>query len=198
MGIDLDATPQYDQASYPQHPELPDLPTYDQLPFVPVPSLRESQRCAWGLWDHLGVTSTPDQLGTLNLLTPTVVKAAGREIVAGISVAINWSMDNCQTPHSNRRKPEHRIFTLRQGGGEWTGHDDEVAFNTQGGSQWDGFREPFLRALGVHRRMSADPSVFHQDIGHINLRDCCITGYPMKMSWMKMLLKGTVSTVSTD
>lgn len=119
--------------------DLPNIPAYDELP--PVPGLPHG--CTWGLWDKLlGLTaSSPDQLGTLNLLTPTTVLAARDEVQAGISVALNWSMDNCQTPHSGRRAPEHRIFTLEEGGGQWTGHDDEVHYNTQGGSQWDGFRE---------------------------------------------------------
>ncbi|KIW65320.1 hypothetical protein PV04_07590 [Phialophora macrospora] len=99
--------------------------------------------CTWGLWDKLLSLDGPDELGTLNLLTPATVLAAKQEIRHGISVAINWSLDNCQTPHSNRRRPSHKIMSLREAQGDecpWTGHDDEVYMNTQSGSQWDGFR----------------------------------------------------------
>ena len=36
--------------------------------------------CAWGLWDKHG---EKDELGALNLLTPEVVQAAGKEIQTG-------------------------------------------------------------------------------------------------------------------
>jgi hypothetical protein len=117
--------------------EYPNLPLYHELPQV----CDMPHGCTWGLWDKLKVASAPpDQLGTLNLLTPSVVKAARDEITTGISVALNWRMDRCDPAHSGRIRPVHRIFTLESAGGEFTGHDDEVTFNTQGGSQWDGFR----------------------------------------------------------
>jgi hypothetical protein len=116
------------------------VPCFADLPAVPgLPA-----GCTWGLWDKLLSLDTPDELGTLNLLTPRTVLAAKQEIQHGISVAINWSLDNCQTPHSNRRPPSHKIMSLREAQGDecpWTGHDDEVYMNTQSGSQWDGFRE---------------------------------------------------------
>lgn len=105
------------------------LPAYKDIPVVPgMP-----HGCAWGLWDKDG---EKDQLGSLNLLTPEVVLEARKEIQEGVSVAINWSLDNCQTPHSQRKKPEHRIVLLP----DFVGHDDELNINTQSGSQWDGFR----------------------------------------------------------
>jgi len=113
------------------------IPTYDNLP--PVPGMPHG--CTWGIWDaipDLPKYPPPSQLGTLNQLTPSKVLAARNEIQAGISVALNWRMDFPATPHSGRRKPCHRIFELQEGG--WTGCDDEVEMNTQGGSQWDGFR----------------------------------------------------------
>lgn len=117
--------------------EYPSLPLYDALP--PVAGMPHG--CTWGLWDALRLSPGPlDQLGTLNLLTPSVVRSARNEIQLGISVAVNWRMDRCAPAHSGRAKPCHRIFTLESAGGAWTGHDDEVSFNTQGGSQWDGFR----------------------------------------------------------
>ncbi|KAK2783071.1 hypothetical protein FQN53_009375 [Emmonsiellopsis sp. PD_33] len=111
------------------------LPCYADLP--PVDGMPHG--CAWGLWDTVCPTTGAiqrDELGTLNLLTPDVILSAKQEIQLGISVAINWSLENCQTPHSRRRQAEHRIIPLP----DFVGHDDEVSMNTQSGSQWDGFR----------------------------------------------------------
>lgn len=104
------------------------LPSYHDLPRVP----NTPYGCTWGLWD----STHRDQLGTLNLLTPERRLEASKEVESGISVAINWSMDNCQVPQSNRKSPCHRIIELT----DFIAHDDEIEINTQGGSQWDGFR----------------------------------------------------------
>ena len=115
------------------------LPPYGQLP--PVPGMPHG--CAWGLWDTPG---HKDDLGTLNLLTPDVIRAARDEIQLGVSVAINWSLDNCATPHSHRKPPEHVIKPLP----DWVGHDDEISMNTQSGSQWDGFRHWAHQPSGLY------------------------------------------------
>jgi hypothetical protein len=53
-----------------------DLPAFKDIPAVPgMP-----HGCAWGIWDKNG---EKDQLGALNLLTPEVVSAAGKEIKSG-------------------------------------------------------------------------------------------------------------------
>ncbi|KIW87778.1 uncharacterized protein Z519_11752 [Cladophialophora bantiana CBS 173.52] len=141
------------------------IPSYASLP--PVAGMPHG--CTWGLWDVLrktDITATPnggggghrhqekekDGLGTLNLLTPAAILAAKAEIQHGISVAINWSLDNCSTPHSGRHPPRHKIMTLAeaQGGSEWIGHDDEVWMNTQSGSQWDGFRHWAHQPTGLY------------------------------------------------
>ena len=45
------------------------LPTYDELPHF-----KNYKGCAWEVWGK------DDQLGTVNLLTPEVVKEAAKEI----------------------------------------------------------------------------------------------------------------------
>ena len=116
------------------------IPSYANLPSVPgLP-----YGCTWGLWDNLLSLDKPDELATLNPLTPKTVPAVKPEIQHGISVAINWSFNNYQTPHSSRRPQSHKIMTLKEVQGEEfarIGHDDEVSMNTESGSQWDGFRE---------------------------------------------------------
>lgn len=57
------------------------LPDYDDLP--PVEGMPKG--CAWGLFDKDG---KKDLFGTLNLLTPSVVKAAGAEIQDGVSISL--------------------------------------------------------------------------------------------------------------
>lgn len=57
------------------------IPDFDELP--PVPGM--PQGCAWGIFDRNG---QKDTLGTLNLLTPEVVKKAAAEIKEGISVSL--------------------------------------------------------------------------------------------------------------
>jgi len=59
----------------------PKLPNFDDLPKVKdMP-----QGCAWGIFDKDG---KKDTFGTLNLLTPDVVKAAVSEVKEGISVSL--------------------------------------------------------------------------------------------------------------
>jgi hypothetical protein len=63
------------------HDQQESLPSFGELPRVDgMP-----KGCTWGLWDRDGV---PDELGTLNLLTPQVVSAAVQEVREGVSVSL--------------------------------------------------------------------------------------------------------------
>ncbi|KIX04243.1 uncharacterized protein Z518_07797 [Rhinocladiella mackenziei CBS 650.93] len=102
------------------------LPKFDELPL----DLSHPPHSAWYLWGK------NDQLGCLNLLTPErVVQAATNEIKTGISVGLNWGMDQMRVPPFYRTKLEHEIFGI----GEFI-NDDKLEFNTQNSSQWDSFR----------------------------------------------------------
>lgn len=57
------------------------LPSFDNLP--PVEGM--PQGCAWGVFDKDG---QKDVFGTLNLLTPEVVRAAAAEVRKGISISL--------------------------------------------------------------------------------------------------------------
>lgn len=109
-----------------------DLPDFKSIP--PVSGMPHG--CAWGLFNKDGKR---DNLGTLNLLTPEVVLAAKDEIKVGVSVSVNWQLNKVHSPGFGRKVPEHRIIDLKPRGGHPV-HDDEVHINTQGGSQWDGFK----------------------------------------------------------
>jgi hypothetical protein len=66
----------------------PKLPDFDDLPKVEgMP-----QGCAWGLFDQNG---KKDVYGTLNLLTPDVVKSAASEVKEGVSVSLKYEISPC-------------------------------------------------------------------------------------------------------
>ncbi|KAK1468002.1 hypothetical protein CCUS01_06706 [Colletotrichum cuscutae] len=108
------------------------LPDYDDLP--PVEGMPKG--CAWGLFDKDG---KKDLFGTLNLLTPSVVKAAGAEIRDGVSISLNWPLDSMnKLAIPGRKQSVHKVHTLQTAGlSQGIGWDDELEFNTQGSSQWD-------------------------------------------------------------
>ncbi|KAI2618419.1 hypothetical protein GGR54DRAFT_605401 [Hypoxylon sp. NC1633] len=111
--------------------EPTNLPDFDDLPKVPdMP-----QGCAWGIFDKDG---KKDLLGTLNLLTPSVVKAAYSEARDGVSISLNWPLNGLPFPMPGRIQPTHTQNTLKEAGlSEGIGWDDEIHFNTQASSQWD-------------------------------------------------------------
>ncbi|ETS85332.1 hypothetical protein PFICI_03357 [Pestalotiopsis fici W106-1] len=108
-----------------------DIPDFDNLPHVEgMP-----QGCAWGIFDQDG---RKDLLGTLNLLTPTVVAAACKEARDGISISLNWPQHSSKIPTPGRIPTTHKLMTLEEGGiSKSAGWDDELHFNTQSSSQWD-------------------------------------------------------------
>lgn len=61
--------------------KMASLPNFDDLP--PVEGM--PQGCAWGIFDKDG---KKDVLGTLNLLTPEVIKDAATEVRHGVSVSL--------------------------------------------------------------------------------------------------------------
>src|SRR5579871_265449 len=85
---------------------------------------------AWGLYGPL------DELGSLNLLTPSTVVAAAKEIQIGERIALDWKLNNPSPPFFNREALNVKFYQK----GERMVNDDVLYFNTQCGSQWDGFR----------------------------------------------------------
>ena len=60
---------------------IPSVPDFDDLPKVEgMP-----QGCAWGVFDRDG---KKDIYGTLNFLSPEVVKAAASEVKDGVSISL--------------------------------------------------------------------------------------------------------------
>jgi len=77
-----------------------------------------------------------DELGRLNLLTPQrIVKATQENVKTGESVSLDLPLNVPGPAFFGRKGLKHRIKTIAPGA-----FDDELAFNTQSSSQWDGFR----------------------------------------------------------
>jgi hypothetical protein len=77
-----------------------------------------------------------DELGRLNLLTPQrTVQTVQENVKTGDSISLDLPL-NVPSPALFGRQPlKHRIKTIGKGA-----FDDEVSYNTQSSSQWDGFR----------------------------------------------------------
>lgn len=130
------------------------LPEYKDLP-----SRGGWPGCAWDIW------GPEDQLGTINLLTESVVlRAAKEDIKLGKTVSLNWPVHLPAEPFFRRKALTHKPFG--KGGPGYTDKrdayvahvqktkpdvtvvkddkvpisDDVLELNTQSGSQWDGFR----------------------------------------------------------
>jgi hypothetical protein len=103
---------------------------------------------AWGLFDHDGVK---DEIGTINLLTPSAVVRAREEIQTGQSVALNWGLEKIHEPTHGRCQMKHTFVDWRKKPGfDFYSYDDEVEINTQSGSQWDGLRKLILCLLKLN------------------------------------------------
>ncbi|KAJ9640577.1 hypothetical protein H2204_003205 [Knufia peltigerae] len=107
------------------------FPRFDDLPTV----LDTPQGCLWGFYDR---NNEKDQVGAINLLTPSVVKESSKEIRTGRHVQLDWPLNNQQFPGYDRKPFEHKVIDHKPLG--ICGFDDEVWMNTQSGSQWDGLK----------------------------------------------------------
>ncbi|CAI7614393.1 unnamed protein product [Penicillium pancosmium] len=98
----------------------PHLPSFDELP--PVEGM--PQGCAWGVFDRDG---EKDIFGTLNILTPDVVKAAAQEVQDGISISLNWPIGSIKIPGFFRKSLKHKVMKMEdQSTDLHYGFDDEV------------------------------------------------------------------------
>ncbi|KAE8331435.1 hypothetical protein BDV39DRAFT_201086 [Aspergillus sergii] len=131
------------------------LPSFDELPS----SSNLPKGCTWGLWDQAG---QKDELGTLNLLTPKVVRNAVQEVTLGISVSLNLPLSQPLVPVFKRKPLEHNIIDNSSFSPSQS-FDDTVFLNTQASSQWDGLRHVVHEKTG---RLYND--VTKEDITGIN------------------------------
>ncbi|KAF2416023.1 hypothetical protein EJ08DRAFT_673788 [Tothia fuscella] len=106
-----------------------DLPNFDEPNVLGMP-----QGCAWGLFDKNG---KKDLLGTINLLTPEVVRAALSEARDSISISLNWPIGAIATPGYARKGLVHKVISWMDSPLQFHGYDDEIEVNTQCSSRWD-------------------------------------------------------------
>ncbi|KAJ6441095.1 cyclase protein [Purpureocillium lavendulum] len=100
-------------------------------PFDALPLRKDGPRGnAWGLF------GADDECGMLNLLTPETTQAAAREITDGTRVSTDWPLNSMAQPCFGRRPLVHALKEKAPR----VVNDDELTFNTQSSSQWDGFR----------------------------------------------------------
>lgn len=121
------------------------LPTYRELPVADgVPA-----GASWGVWGD------GDRFGTLNLLTPERAVAASALVERGAVFAMNADLATPGPPLFGRGAFRHVVT----GDDDGPSHDDVLHdWNTQGSSQWDGFRHVRHPAHGWY---GGAPEGFH-------------------------------------
>jgi kynurenine formamidase len=85
-----------------------------------------------------GVFGDDDELGCLNFLTPEGIVEAARLVQKGRVFRLDTPINYARPPLFNRAPAKHNIVSFERFG--LLGHDDSLDnYNTQEGSQWDGF-----------------------------------------------------------
>lgn len=75
------------------------------------------------------------------MLTPSTIRAAALEIQTGDRVSLDWALNLPSYPSFSRPPLEWRFHHKTHPDGSYRSvNDDYLTFNTQGSSQWDGFR----------------------------------------------------------
>ncbi len=121
------------------------LPQYRELPVVTGAPAASS----WGLWGD------DDRLGCLNLLTAERALAASSLVERGLVFALDAPLDVPGPPLFGRSTMRHEVTGEHDG----PGHDDVLHdWNTQGSTQWDGFRHV---RHPVHGWYGGHPDGFH-------------------------------------
>jgi hypothetical protein len=101
------------------------IPTFDQLPIRPgLPP-----DSAWGVFGD------DDELGCLNFLTPEGLVEAAHSVKSGQVFRLDTKIGFAKPPLFGRNKVVHKIVPL----GPFANDDVFDNYNTQEGSQWDGF-----------------------------------------------------------
>jgi hypothetical protein len=104
--------------------------TFDELPLDPTGPLGN----AWGRF------GPDDSLGMLNLLNQKTTTVAAKEIQAGKRISLDLPLNTPFYPSYGRAAFKHEIFNRKKDNKPRVVNDELVTFNTQGSSQWDGFR----------------------------------------------------------
>ncbi|KAL5390265.1 hypothetical protein DPSP01_001837 [Paraphaeosphaeria sporulosa] len=117
----------------PWDPNSTKFPMRKELP--KIPGAPDDAAWVWG---------NDDNIGRLNLLTPSRVAAAAKEIRTGEIVPVNLPLNVPNQPAFGREIFKHEIKVLAEN----LAYDDIYHLNTQSGTQWDGFRHFAHMATG--------------------------------------------------
>ncbi|OGE54886.1 hypothetical protein PENARI_c005G09133 [Penicillium arizonense] len=124
-------------------------PRFEDLP------LREGDP-PWSAW---GLYGPDDELGTLNLLSAQTVLKASEEIRTGRRFGLDLPIDYLTAPSHGRTALSHTVI--------WKApravHDDEIAFNTQISTQWDGLRHIGYAREGLWYNGVRQPHISGED-----------------------------------
>jgi len=112
------------------------LPRYAELAVIE----KTGARHAWSVF------GPDDEMGTLNFITPAIVAAATRQVIAGEVVNLSLPLDQPDPPLVlGRKQLEHRMRIERWGRDDWL-----ESFYLQASSQWDGLRHIRYREFGYY------------------------------------------------
>ncbi|KAF4615241.1 hypothetical protein D9613_002630 [Agrocybe pediades] len=112
------------------------FPSFSELPF----RKGDPPGAIWGFYEHVSKSEAKDELGALNLLTPSrILRASQSEIKTGKVCSLNWELHKPFPAAFGRKGLEHKVFWMKAVKSTFV-VDDEVSMNTQCGSQWDGFK----------------------------------------------------------
>ncbi|KAL3485454.1 hypothetical protein BJX62DRAFT_242952 [Aspergillus germanicus] len=140
----------------PSRPNAPAISKVSRPAFNELPVRKSDPKgSAWQLWGK------DDELGSLNLITDEVSRAAAAEVSLGRSINLNLPLDVPLKPMNPRRKPCVHTFIAK-------GHanDDELDFNTQSSSHWDGLRHfPYKDSGQFYNGVTQDEIMATKKIG---------------------------------
>ncbi|KAK8015625.1 hypothetical protein PG991_008513 [Apiospora marii] len=141
------------------------FPKFEDLP--PVPGA--PQGCLWGFYDK---DDQKDEIGSINLLTPQVVKEASSEIQTGRHVQLDWPLNSLKFPTWGRKiyinTVDHRLLDMSQTEQKSYAFDDEISINTQACSQWDSLRHVLMYAK---KWSASEQHLFYNGLTYDEARD---------------------------
>jgi kynurenine formamidase len=118
------------------------LPAYRDLPGLPGD---DSTRCAWGVFGET------DEVGTLNLITPDIIRRAVGLVRWGTVFSLNWRIDLPEPPLLGRGAVRRIEKDLDPGTDDY--YDN---YYPQASSQWDALRHVGHRTHGYYNGLPLD------------------------------------------
>ncbi len=111
-------------------------PRYDELPVIDAIGYRH----AWGVFGE------EDDCGTINLLTPELVRHSTQLVQTGETITLNLPLTEPDPPLFGRAPIHHELFPVDR-----NNRDDKLdGFHPQASTQWDGLRHVRCREFGFY------------------------------------------------